>query len=331
MSVNGVDIDLEDFSSVNLNSHRFLLLGNGFSIGVDRGFSYGSLYTAAQAKGLLKQKEMELFSSFNTTDFEYLLRKLSQASTVNKILDIDHMTPQTKYNLIKNSLIGSVNHVHPQLATLNRDWLESASEFLAKMHSVFSLNYDLLIYWIAAYKNFDGFTDYFWAGKLNFDPTDTVLWYQGKTQLYYPHGALFIYEDNNGDIYKVRNSDKSVLERIGEYLADYSIPIFVSEGTSDEKLRKIKTNLYLSFAYKRIKECKNGLIVFGTSLSSQDAHIVKAISESAVDRIAFGIYVGSKDPFEVESEKARVKVLFKDKKITWTFFDSSTCPLAYPG
>lgn len=323
------EIDLENYSDLDDRRYQYVIFGNGLSIGVNSSFAYGSLYNAAVELDIIRDDSKELFDAFSTKDFEYLLRKLSQASIVNKVLRLDHITPATKYNLIKQALITAVSRVHPRKTTINDLWLEQAHNFLAQKHSVFSLNYDLIPYWLAGVGGFDKFTDFFWSDTLTFDPTNLVPFYS-KTRLYYPHGSLFLFEDIQGSISKIRSVDgSSALDQIGSYLENYNVPIFISEGTSDQKIRRIKNNTYLSFAYSKMHEMKNGVIIYGASLSRQDSHIIEAVQRSSVDKIAYGIYPHDKTAVDIETIKASIKQLFQDKKREFFFFDSTTCPLYY--
>lgn len=325
------EIDLPSYAEViDDNQFKYVIFGNGLSVGVNSSFSYGSLYRAAIELGIIKDESKELFEAFGSSDFEYLLRKLSQASTVNKILNLEHLIPAQKYMVIKRALITAVSRVHPKRSSISEEWLQQTHDYLSTKHSVFSLNYDLILYWIAGMGNFDKFTDFFWSDNLTFDPTNLAPYYN-RTMLYYPHGALFLFEDIQGSIGKIRSLDgTSALDQIATYLENYSVPVFISEGTSQDKFRRIKNNTYLAFAYQRMQQMRNGVIIYGTSLSKQDAHIVDAIRQSGVRKLAYGIHPGNKTSIDVETIKANVKQTFQNSIKEFYFFDSTTCPLSYP-
>ena len=326
-----MEIDLLRYDEIPDEKFKFkyVIFGNGLSVGVNSSFSYGSLYNAAVELKIIKDDSKELFEAFGSKDFEYLLRKLSQSSTVNRILKLDHLTPAAKYNVIKQALIQAVSRVHPRRNTISEVWLQQVHDFLSTKHSVFSLNYDLIPYWIAGIGNFDKFTDFFWSDTLTFDPTNLATFYD-RTRLYYPHGSLFLFEDIQGSISKIRSIEgASALDQISNYLGEYSVPVFISEGTSDVKLRRIKNNTYLSFAYTRLQDMENGVIIYGASLSKQDSHIIEAIKKSRVYRIAYAIYPVGLTAIDVETIKANVQQLFQDRKREFYFFDARTCPLSY--
>ncbi|PJI55675.1 hypothetical protein CTI14_02735 [Methylobacterium radiotolerans] len=113
------------------------------------------------------------------------------------------------------------------------------------------------------------------------------------------------------------------------HISSFNIPVFVSEGTHSAKLSRIKRNPIFLLRMEKVSSMTGGLIIYGTSLSIQDAHIVDAIKKSRIGRIAIGIYPGTKNSFQIETEKAGIKLKFEGRSVEIEFFDSTTCPLAY--
>ena len=69
-------------------------------------------------------------------------------------------------------------------------------------------------------------------------------------------------------------------------------PIFVSEGTSEQKKAKIIHNAYLNHCYKSLSSIgtkNSSLVIFGTLLKRNDTHIRKAILKSKVENIYIGV------------------------------------------
>ena len=66
-------------------------------------------------------------------------------------------------------------------------------------------------------------------------------------------------------------------------------PIFVSEGTSEQKKAKIIHNAYLNHCYKSLAKISGSLVIFGTMLKNGDEHIREAIIKSKVKNIYIGI------------------------------------------
>jgi hypothetical protein len=143
-------------------------------------------------------------------------------------------------------------------------------------------------------------------------------------------------EENQRIIKKVSaEKDIPLLESIVKQWKDGAIPIFISEGTSDAKLRSIKSDPYLTFVYSELLEIREGITIFGHSLSDTDKHIVSAINKNDnLKHIAISIYRGSKTEDEIEHEiycqKLKFPKFVNDPERNLQFFDSSTCPLTCP-
>lgn len=121
---------------------------------------------------------------------------MDTAASVNKILNIDYETPSKRYAVIRDSLIKAVKAIHPNFAEINSDWIERVYQEFRKYKAIFTTNYDLLIYWIAATHHFKNFTDYFWSSNLTFDQFNTEI-YDSKIPLLYLHGSLCLYKEMN--------------------------------------------------------------------------------------------------------------------------------------
>ena len=74
----------------------------------------------------------------------------------------------------------------------------------------------------------------------------------------------------------------TLLEQFGEPISgdEQARPLLVTEGSATDKLRAIDANAYLSHGLRRLETNNLPLVVFGSSLSEQDQHIVDAISAS---------------------------------------------------
>lgn len=102
--------------------------------------------------------------------------------------------------------------------------------------------------------------------------------------------------------------------------------MFVSEGNPQEKMRVISGSPYLSFAYRNLEESNKRLVIYGWSMSSQDKHMLGALSSRRRDyprrTLAVSIYVGSKSRTELQDEVSDMKAKLSRHKVI--FFDSST-------
>ena len=105
------------------------------------------------------------------------------------------------------------------------------------------------------------------------------------------------------------------------------IPLFVSEGTSPQKVHAIEGSNYLSTIYKEvIPSLSRSLTVYGWGFGYNDAHILNKIGRNSLDRIAISVYRdGNEQDFcsRVEGQIRR----YLGRNIEVLFFDcnSSGC------
>lgn len=324
---------LRNYEEIDSSAKRKLLLGNGFSIGVSSNFSYSSLRQICLQKSYLSDTDNQLFIGFNSNDFELLLNRLNIAASVNKILGIDFNTPLERYNAIRDALINAVKFVHPTFDVIDSQWIERVFKEFRQYETIFTTNYDLLIYWITGCFDFKGVTDYFWSNGLTFDQFNTEIFYN-RTPVLYLHGALFLYKDLDR-VKKIKVGDnKNLLDSVEQIWRQNYVPVFVSEGSPSAKMGAIYSDPYLTFAFSKLLEISGGITIFGHSLSvDADEHIVSAINKnSKLTNIAVSIYRGSKTNDEIKDEIDRITSQlnrFTRQGGTLEFFDSATCPLSY--
>ncbi|WP_201459999.1 DUF4917 family protein, partial [Campylobacter jejuni] len=127
--------------------------------------------------------------------------------------------------------------------------------------------------------------------------------------------ALHIFDNGNKIIKKTYSRTKKPLkEQITEELNNNRYPVFVSEGTSEQKKAKIIHNAYLNHCYKSLSYIDGDLIVFGTMLKSNDEHIQDAILKSKVKNIYFGVSSLEKGKNDLNSFIEKNNNLEKNKK-----------------
>ncbi len=292
-----------------------LLLGNGASIAISDKFRYKNLYEHAKNEGLLDCKTQALFNSFNTTDFEYILRKLWQASLVNEALGIEENAVNAGYAQVRDSLFQAILKIHPKKSEVS-DSLDSISKFLLKFKTVLSLNYDLIVYWAMMHSNRheqqqmkDAFLGQYFEldyGRLRNNKYNPAI---EDTLVFYPHGNLILTRLNDSayaekkltikhikavldepistqsnwlDVFNNAPSPESdLLESIGLYYnkQNFETPLFISEGTAEHKEASIKFNPYLNFIANTIIKTDLGksLTVYGWSFGVHDEHILKSM------------------------------------------------------
>ncbi len=304
-----------------------LLIGNGLSINIWRKFGYPEL----RAQARLDNSAAQLFSDLGTANFEEVLESLWHAERVAAALSLDAQAISELYSHVRGELVQAIQRVHVKWNSIPSTNLGLIAAALDKHSAVFTLNYDLITYW--ALMNSLGTTeivDFFWNNP--FSPSDTRTASASATRLLFLHGGIHLWQDTvTGATGKWKNQQPGgLLSQFGEVLASHPdrIPLIVSEGRSEEKMRAIRRSDYLSFAYQELSENTSPTIIFGASFGPQDDHIVKALRKGAGRRIGISIFPFG-DPAEVVAAKATYRAKLPDQDLQ--FFDSTTHPLGDPG
>nr|WP_267118775.1 DUF4917 family protein [Xanthomonas sacchari] len=289
------------WAQVAPNYHQgTIVLGNGASIAVSPRFSYGSLLDHAQQQGLLARDVQQLFQFFRTSDFELILRLVWQASNVNRALQIQDNSTRQAYLNVRDCLIQAVRNVHPEHNLVSHQ-LPSMYQFLKEFDTVFSLNYDLLVYWAMTYGlNVDdghAFKDCFqWNGRFddNWGRYRNRYREQTNTLVFYPHGSLALCRDAVEQEFKIRNAGTGLLEAIlDEWRSERVVPLFVSEGTTQQKVLSIQSSYYLSTVYREVLTSqRTALTLYGWGMGEHDRHLLKRMRETGIHRVAVSVFRG---------------------------------------
>ncbi len=178
---------------------------------------------------------------------------------------------------------------------------QSIGNFLEKFDKIFSLSYDPIIYW-SILNNKINFKDYF----LKIDPDNELIFSpdadkfknsessRDSSFIYYIHGALFLYKNENNKICKIKATEENSLRNIVKFytIDQHKYPMVVLEGTYFEKIKNIYSCDYLLKAYCKLSklgrnsnlensESENGILndicVLGFSANEKDQHIINAI------------------------------------------------------
>ena len=319
---------LYDWADIKKNFTHSLLLGNGASIAIDKRFSYKLLYEEVSNYSALNEGLLGLFEHYHSTNFELILRLLLETHRVNEILKIADDKTEGYYLELRNSLINTIRSIHPSYDEV-KDYFGKITEFLRRFKRVMSLNYDLLVYWaMLAYneKNGQWFKDCFLYGEFERDfgylyrPQPPA---KGATLVFYPHGSLFLATEPFGGEVKLSSTEKDYLldSVLAKWKQEDYIPLFVSEGTSKEKLRSITRNSYLNTVYDSVlANLTDPLVVYGWSFGDQDQHILKALSRGKPKEIAVSVYTEN-DEWESKLDEVKDKI-----KHTLHIHDSNVYP-----
>lgn len=294
---------------------RHLLLGNGFSIACrPKIFTYGSLFEQADFSSAPRLPAV--FDAVGTTDFEHVIKMLEDASRVVPVYSKEATEAAAQMaadaEALKDILIQTVANNHPNIPNeINDEQFWACRRFLAhflgdenKDGKVYTLNYDLLLYWTLMHEDMgfdepislaanDGF------GRDEDTEPEYVNW-MGESgahgqRVHYLHGALHLF-DAGAELQKYTwvNTGKPLLEQAREAMGARKFPLFVAEGKSNQKLAKIKHSAYLHHSYKsfssQMGQRNDALFIFGHSLAENDQHILKKIARGKIGQIYVGLY-----------------------------------------
>jgi hypothetical protein len=278
---------------------KHLLLGNGFSMSYDSGiFSYNALSTFIDktSNELLKK----LFSTINTKNFELVMQQLDNFVEIAKIFSSDTelvIKIKEASNTLKDSLIEAVKELHPEHVFLvpeekSRSCFNFLNDYLSNSGSIFSTNYDLLLYWVLM-RNKSAFAiDGFGRDLENSDDIikgdepefSELRWgkYKKKQTIFYVHGTLPIFDTGIDIVKEEYDSQHYLLQKINTRIEKKEYPIFVTAGGANEKLNHIMHNKYLSNCYDQLSTIQGSLISFGFNFGEYDTHIIEAINKAAL-------------------------------------------------
>lgn len=275
-----------------------LLLGNGASMSIDNRFGYTSLVGHALENGIFAQDIQQLFNFFNTSDFELVLRLVWQASNVNRALLIQDDRTHAAYVRVRECLIESVRGIHPEYHEIS-EHIPTLYQFLKKFRTVISLNYDLILYWSIMYgvdvNDRHSLKDCFPYGEFyeNWSRLREPIYGNISTTLaFYPHGSLVLCRNNVESEFKAIGNGSGLLEAILEaWKSEQVVPLFVSEGTSEQKINSIRSSSYLNTVYREVlTTLEPSLVIYGWGLLEQDIYILERIALSQVKSVAVSVY-----------------------------------------
>ena len=224
-------------------------------------------------------------------------------------------------------LVAAVNSTHPA----HREDLvvkyPSSSAFLSHFQTVFSLNYDLLLYWVNLEKSV--LKDGFGLGKT--DGSFHGPFKEGAhCQIYSLHGGLHLFEDEVGDIHKAIDRGSGVIATITDTIAEgRRFPwLYVAEGSSAQKMRRIVNSIaYLRHCYDMLVLNPATVFVYGHSADENDAHIYRAIFGSSVKQMYFGVYKPNETTLkELDGLLAKYQRT-SGSSTDYTFFDSESAKI----
>ncbi len=318
-------------------SKKHLLLGNGFSIACRPDiFVYGKLFEQADFSKL-SPSARKAFEALGTQDFEKVIKALRDAKAVLAAysgIPLNLLqTLQDDADGLRELLVQTIAASHPEWpGEIQEHEYAACREFIGNFDNVYTLNYDLLLYWAQMHteegnepSSDDGFRkpeDDYEASYVTWEPSNSH-----RQNTWFLHGALHLF-DAGTEIQKYTwvNTGIRLIEQIRDALTRDYFPIFVAEGTSAEKLTRIRHNDYLAKAFRSFSEIGGALFVYGHSLAENDEHYLKKIERGRVSHLSVGIY-GDPDSPANKAIIARAKRMNTPRRRTTLevqFFDAAS-------
>lgn len=303
-------------------SNATLLLGNGFCMAYDKNrFSFTSLLDSAVKDNILKNDShiYRLFQKLKTADFESVMKLLDQSRQVVEVYEGDKSLLKeltTDATNLKEYLVKIITNNHPaHMHEIPEEKKKACLEWLKPYPTIYTLNYDLLLYWTTLAATSQPYGDGFANTEESRHEGYVVYQNKGSFEVHYLHGAMHLFDDGDEIIKKTyNNSGVLLVTQVKEALESGIYPIFISEGDSTQKMTKILHSAYLNHCYKSLRskgKVTGGgdIVVFGTTLKKNDQHIFDAILDSNLTRIFIGVSDGK------SVEHLQVQVREKNKKL----------------
>ncbi len=285
-----------------------LLLGNGFSKAYYGDFGYTTLFDAIKDE---KENDRicEVFEKFGNSNFEGVLRLLQHAAWLVEIYGFSNEEIIADYERVKSALAEAIVKVHPlntaAIPPINK---VSCHDFISSFADVFTVNYDLLLYWVVMQNSPPSFGDCFTREE---DTPDELCEYEGsgskeKKFVYYLHGALHLVQKDGKTFKRVWGNTVPLVSQVKGAMDNGEYPLVVAEGDHESKDRQMSANPYLKHAYDKLKNTAGQIFTFGFSFSDQDEHLLNAISWNGGQRY---LWVGIRGDFtKSENQKIFEKV-----------------------
>lgn len=283
---------------------RHLLLGNGFSIACRPNiFRYEKLFEQADFSAL-SSSARATFEALQTTDFERVIKVLRDAAALATLYGAT--TAQVEAMLgdadaLKELLVQTIAQSHPALPSdITDDEYTACQAFLENFSTTYTLNYDLLLYWTHMHRENRADVhsdDGFHTSQSDIESgieSDYVVWEPGQSHdqnMWFLHGALHVF-DSGTEVQKYtwNRTGIRLIEQIREALGRDFFPLYVAEGSSAEKLERIRHSDYLAKAYRSFQEIQHCLFVHGHSLAANDEHYLRLIEKGKLAHLFVGLH-----------------------------------------
>lgn len=280
---------------------KHVLLGNGFSRALFNDiFAYEALFLRADFAAL-DPKVREAFGALGTMDFEVVMKSLRNAGELVNLYQPEQAGLVERFRrdaiALREVLAQTVADNHPaRPSDVPTAAYSACRTFLSHFEKVYTLNYDLLLYWTMMRSEVppsipdpdDGFR------QPEDGPAEYVNWNPSESKyqrIFYLHGALHLFDA--GAILKKMtwvNTGLALIDQVRAALAQNYYPLVVSEGTTDEKKDRIFHSGYLTRGYRSFADIAGALFTFGFAMSENDDHWLRCIGKGKTKVLAVGLY-----------------------------------------
>lgn len=315
-----------------------LLIGNGFSIGFDEIFSYTNLKDRICNSNYNEEGNLdELFEQYspygNVEEIFKELKAIQDYYHAWSVVDYTYayMNFDREANALLDAFIYSLLTNHKKFSSIDYLKIESAAKFISKYQTVFSLNFDLLIYYVinrAREKSIVFFNDGF--GMNHWDPYGDLIFNNNFNQknIFYLHGSLMLFKSESGDVLKVkRKKEESIIQQLNIHLENDLRPYIICAGSAHEKIKQLKATRYGRTGFNSLSKIHGPLVLFGCSMSHQDLHLMWALKHNDnIKDIYIGIYSDNDFP-NIEEYCEMInnhRIRGYKNKLNFKFYDSKT-------
>ena len=149
---------------------------------------------------------------------------------------------RTDADRLRKALVNAVRATHPAHREDLAFEIPSCVEFLKNFSTLFSLNYDLLLYWVQL--EVKRFCDGFGLGERH-DGFRGPFKEIAHCNTFNLHGGLHLFSTAEGEVEKQLMGSSGVIDAIAQTITyGKRLPIYVAEGSSQRKLAKINSVPY---------------------------------------------------------------------------------------
>jgi hypothetical protein len=241
----------------------------------------------------------QLFDHAGSDDFETVIRHLQESARVIELYEPKNTglcrALRDDAEVVKRGLVDALIAIHPASAwKIEDEKYRAARQFLSPFGRIFTLNYDLLLYWTVLQRKLSPPNVVVKDGFGRRDP-GSLTWSQpsraDEQEVFYLHGAMHLYVQDRR-LRKLEVPKGRMVERLQSNLQVGRYPLVVTEGSRQDKESRIGRSTYLTYCHGRLARSAGALFIHGMAISDNDQHILDAIADkgSRIDAIYVGLY-----------------------------------------